>query len=301
MKNYIEGFLRRAQLPQEGELVLRKGWDLLLPAYEEDLKKLTETLYDSGCNISATEEGRLALAEKSGLHFHTATALFLLYAFQRMWEDFRKAGISDEIYWDTVMDLKYKLVECRNVKGVWGTFVEGWYEIFYKLNLYKLGRLEFERTVYDRDTPYTCGDITVKKGDTVYSVHIPSCGTLSKELRMDSYRRAYAFFARERGEKPLVCICHSWLLFPGNREIFPAHLNMVDFMGDWDIVEKEEFEIFHDAWRVFGRDFDGDVSKLSQETTQQKALVNWLSQGKKTGAGFGVLIFDGEKILRKEQ
>lgn len=297
MLNHFDTFLSKAQLPEEGENALRRDMAALVPAYEEDLRGLTETMYASGCSMASTTEGREALAEKSGVSLYAVNALFILYASERMLADFRKAGIPDDIFWDTIMDVKYKLLECREVKGVWGTFVEFWYEIFFKLELFKLGRLEFQRTVYEEDTPYTCGDITIRKGDPVFGIHIPSCGSLSRELRMDSYRRAYEFFAKERGDKPLICACHSWLLFKGNREIFPSRLNLVDFMGDFDIAESKESEIFHDAWRVFGMDFDGDVSKLPQNTAQQKALAAWLEQGRKTGEGLGILIFDGSKIV----
>ena len=114
---------------------------------------------------------------------------------------------------------------------------------------------------------------------------------------MDSYRRALEFFAKERGDKPLICICHSWLLFEGNREIFPARLNMVDFMNDWDIIHSEEADEYGDCWRLFGKEYDGNADNLPQNTTQQKAMAAWLKDGKKTGEGFGVLIFDGEKII----
>ena len=47
--------------------------------------------------------------------------------------------------------------------------------------------------------------------------------------------------------------CHSWLLFPENREILPETLNMVDFIGDFYIYDSEEYDVFHDKWRVFAK------------------------------------------------
>ena len=294
MLNHFNAFMKKAGFPAEAEEYLSASANTLLSLCEKDIKHTIEALYQGG--VAATVNERNAMAEKTGLSIYTVNFIFLVFASERMLADFRKKSISDELFWDTIMDLKYKADECKNVKGVWGTFVEFWYDIFFRLDLYKLGRLEFERYRYSGE-PYTWGGIAVNKGDTVYGVHIPSCGSLKKELRMDSYKRAYDFFYEERGGGPLVLTCHSWLLYGDNRKIFPAHLNMVDFMNDWDLIKSEDSDEFHDAWRIFSRDFDGDVSKLPQETTQQKAMAKWLESGGKTGEGFGILIFDGEKII----
>ncbi len=292
--------MEKAQLPEDASAYLLSSINRILPEYEEQLTAVIDSLYDSNFSISATTDGRKSLAEISGVDFYTVNFIFIVCASKRMLADFLKTGYTEELFWDTIMDAKYKLFECKEVKGVWGNFVEFWYNIFYSLDIFKLGRLEFERTKYpDDQKTYTFGGLTVNPGDTVYSVHIPSCGPLNKELRMDSYRRAFEFFAKERGESPLICICHSWLLFEGNREIFPARLNMIDFMNDWDIIHSEETEEFGDCWRLFGKQYDGNADNLPQETTQQKAMAAWLAAGKKTGEGFGVLVFDGEKIANK--
>ena len=298
MLNHYKLFIEKAELPQEAADYLLSSIDSVLPKFGKELGVIVDTLYSTNFSIKATEEGRKNLSEISGVNIYTINFIFVICASKRMLVDFLQAGYSEELFWDTIMDAKYKLFECKEVKGVWGNFVEFWYNIFYALDIFKLGRLEFERTKYpDDQKPYTFGDITVNTGDTVYSIHIPSCGPLTKELRMDSYRRAFEFFAKERGDKPLICICHSWLLFEGNREIFPARLNMVDFMNDWDIIHSEEADEYGDCWRLFGKEYDGNADNLPQNTTQQKAMVAWLKEGKKTGEGFGVLIFDGEKII----
>lgn len=298
MYEHYKLFLDKMALPAEALEALTAAGSTLYTEHRQYLEHMVQKFYRVRFHLSLLEEDRNALEEKSGLNPHTLIFVFLCMASKYMRDDYRTAGLSDELFWDTIMDLKYKLMECKAVKGVWGTFVEHWYPIFFSLNIFKLGRLEFERVQFTRDS-YTFGDITVNKGDTVYSVHIPSCGSLSKELRMDSYRRAFAHFREERGEKPLICICHSWLLYPQNREIFPATTNLVDFMGDWDIIDSEVDESFGDCWRVFSRDYDGNPDALPQNTTQQKALVNWLKTGKKTGDGFAVLLFDGEKIINR--
>lgn len=291
MKEHYLRFLEKAELPQDAVEYLTASIDKILPVYENDILEMLNTLYSNDCKVESTQKQREALSEKTGISIYTINFIFVACGSKKILADFLAQGYSEELFWDTIMDLKYKLFECKTVKGVWGTFVEFWYGIFFQIKIFKLGRLEFERSKYPSYMPeYTKDGITVKPGDTVYNVHIPSCGPLSKELRMDSYNRAKEFFKKETNGKPVVFICHSWLLYKGNREIFPANLNMVDFLNDWDIIDSKESDVYYDCWRLFGKDFNGNVDELPQETRQQKAMAEWLRQGKKTGEGFGVRI-----------
>lgn len=292
LKHYLE-FIEKAQfepkpLPQEATEYLTEKGTLLLTTYEQDVADIVELLYNSDCSVKATLEAREKLAEKSGVELYTVNFVFMVAASKRMKADYIAAGHSEEIFWETILDLKFKLFECKMVHNVWGNFVENWYDIFYQVAIFKLGRLEYEVCEFPEEAPvYTFGDITLKPGDKLVSIHIPSSGKLTKELREESYKMAWEFF----GKKPLACFCHSWLLFEGNRQIFPATMNLVDFMNDWDIVQSYEIDDYYDAWRLFGRKYEGDVSVLPQVTSQQKAMAAWLAQGKKTGEGLGVLIY----------
>ena len=182
--------------------------------------------------------------------------------------------------------------------GIWGTFVASWYSWFYTMHRFKLGRLQYEAVHFSGDTPVTVGGYTVKPGDTVYNMHIPSCGSLNRAARIESYKKAYEFYKKDLDGKPMVFRCHSWLLFPKNREILPETLNMVDFIGDFYIYDSEEYDVFHDKWRVFAKDFEKPNSELPEDTTQRRCFKKWLLDGKKTGAGAGIFIYDGEKFTK---
>ena len=72
-------------------------------------------------------------------------------------------------------------------------------------------------------------------------IHIPSSGEpFDREARLASYKMAYDFFREELAGGPLVCVCHSWLLYPGYKEVLKPTSNIVSFMGDFDIVEAED-------------------------------------------------------------
>ena len=55
-----------------------------------------------------------------------------------------------EIFINSFLDLKYKLEECKLVKGIRGSFVSGWFGGWFNFSLLALGRLQFEKI----DFPY---------------------------------------------------------------------------------------------------------------------------------------------------
>lgn len=289
-EHYLE-FLKRADMPSEANDYLLDSFNTLVPAHENELKEIIDYLYSHDCSVPSTVKLREELAEKTNIHLYTVNFIFLVLASKRMLSDFRKKGIDDEIFWETILDLKYKLFECKTVKGVWGNFVEHWYDIFFKCNIVKLGRLEFERLSYPEELPeITYEGVKINHGDTVYSVHIPSCGKFTKEMRADSYKRAKEFFKEETGEKPMVLFCESWLMNPDNLEIFPESMNIIEFQKEFYVFHKHIDPDYGDCWRVFGKEYEGNPDDLPQSTTMQKCIVNWLKKGNYMAYGFGVRI-----------
>lgn len=208
-----------------------------------------------------------------------------------------RKGIDEEIFWKSIEDMHWKLLECKECEGVWGTFVPGWYRGFFDMTRFGLGRFQFEETGFDADYYEKCG-VVLKRGDKVYNFHIPSAGPLTDEKRIDSYKQAYQFFGGKDGE-PMAFVCGSWLLYDGHREFLPENSNILRFMDDFDIIRSQEREKFSDGWRVFGRYSDGPVDDLPEDTSIRRAFKQRLQQGKPTGYGYGVILFDGEKILGK--
>ncbi|MFI3325081.1 MAG: acyltransferase domain-containing protein [Clostridia bacterium] len=287
MKNHYNILVQNFCIPLDAKTYLINSKEKIFNEYNEEIKQIIAKFYKVKNKTFLIENEVKSLSEKSNIHEYTLYFIVLACSSYYMLEDFKRANISEKVFWDTIEDLQYKLIECKNVKGVWGNFAHGWYNIFYTLDIFKLGRLEFERVKFPKES-YTFEDVTVNKGDTVYSVHIPSCGALSKELREISYKKAFDFFKDELCDKPLVCICDSWLLYPQNREIFPKNSNLLDFLSDWDIIESNEDPNFGNAWRVFNKDYQ--KGQMNAETSLQKAIVNYIENGGTMGSGFGIKI-----------
>lgn len=298
MLAFYMDLLNHYELPKDDLDYLVETGSKILTEYETKMIKIIDTYYDTDFDTEAVKPLLKDLAESSKVSIFTLNFVFLAVSGKRMKASYKKRGLSEKLFWETIIDLKYKLYESKEVKGVLGIFPIEWYPIFYKLNIFKLGRLEFEKWIFDKKS-YSKNGIRVNKGDHVFSVHIPSSGPLTKEMCYESYRLAYEFFQLDKSGKPLVCICDSWLLYEDNKNIFSPKSNLVRFMEDWDIVSNEVDEKFSDAWRIFGVDYDGNPNHLPQGTSLQKSVVKWLKKDGKLGEGYGILIFDGEKIVNK--
>ena len=242
----------------------------------------------------------------------SADMFFLLLCSKNLKTRYEEENLSDEMYYDLMDDLACKLRECKQTLGIWGTTTLPWFQWHLKLRRFALGRFQYEAfpfrkhsgdRVGDRDE-YTIAGVTVRTDDIVYRFHIPSSGSMPREKRLESYKKAYDFFGgRNMPGGKIVIFCETWLLYPENEHIYPENSNLLDFFHDFTIVAREETRpgtIFPNDWRVFGRSFDGDVSVLPQKTSLQRNFAAWLAQGGTVGSGFGLIIFDGEKILNRE-
>lgn len=298
MREFLNKLMKELDFPDEAQRYLEKVNMQLDENIRNDFLQMVHQFMkeDSRTSLSVLSEKLDDIAAKVHFSNYTLHLLFLMYCAQPLMDYYKKQDIPLDIYWNSMRDLTYKLLECKEVYNIWGTFVIEWFEGFYRRQRFGLGRFQYEKIAFPFDE-YKKGDTTIMKGDTVYNIHIPSSGSMPKELRMDSYRKAYAFYRNEMEGKPMAIVCHSWLLYPGNRSIFPPHSNLLDFMNDFDIIKSETSDEFSHAWRIFGKKYNGSTEGLPKKTSLQRAFLDWIERGNPVGNGFGVLLFDGEKIV----
>ncbi len=241
-----------------------------------------------------------ALAEEMGYSPYTLQFVFVMNCTEILKARYIEKGIPLSVFNEGVDDLRCKLLECMECEGVPGTFVAGWNNGFLKLDRFAYGRFQYEVRKYgfDFDFVMKCGR-RVRKGDTYLNFHIPSNGVpLTDEVRFDSYRKAYAQYQHLFPDGNVLFGCGSWLLYPRHREFLPERLNIRRFMDDFEIVSWEEKEHFGNDWRVFGHYSDLPLAEWPKDTALRKAYAEWLQAGNKAGDGFGLFLFDGEKIVR---
>ena len=95
----------------------------------------------------------------------------------------------------------------------------------------------------------------------------------------------------------MAIICNSWLLYPPHYEVYPENSNLRKFADLFDITVSWESENNPEAWRVFNT-VSSDYENLPEDTTLQRRFKKYLIEGNKMGNGFGVILFDGEKIIK---
>lgn len=299
MELFLKRFMQEQEFPEDAarcflELHYRINEDNYLHSL---MFSAVDGFYEDKFSSGQLGEFYKTFAEHAGSHEYTVAMLFFMYCAKTLEKKYLLKGIDRQIYLDTMHDLKCKLMECREVYDINGTFVAHWYPLFFKLERFALGRLQYERIPFPKED-YTKYGYTVRNGSIVYNCHIPSSGPLTEEDCLDSYKKAYMFFKDELKGNPMVIVCHSWLLYPENVDFFPKHSNILKFMSHFDIISYETHDSFSEAWRVFGKNGLLPPNEWKTDTSLQRAFKNHILSDGKTGNGFGVLVFDGEKIVK---
>ena len=294
MTDYATRFM--CEIGFEDEAIASLSGDLEKIYSDESAKALFEECiceYDRSCELDYTALCKKAAksGEIVGVHKYSAELLLFICLSKKLRERYAERGIDDSIWHDSMCDLKWKLWECKAVKGVYGSFVAYWFDGWFDLTRFALGRLQFEIELFEHE--YRLGTMVLTPSTKVINVHIPRTLTpLDKESREDSYRRAAEFFKGELGGAPTVFVCHSWLLYPPAEKILPSHSNIRGFMADYDIVsfgENKENE-HPDMWRLFDMDFTGNAADYPEDSSLRAAYKKFLMEGNRTGWGYGVFI-----------
>ena len=290
MREYLEAFMTECDYPKEAVCELLSAFDTIVISSAEELYSLLAD-YDNSYNIDYTEaiNSIRALADGSGVHRYTAELLLFLCYTRSLRRYYLEAGISDDIYRSTVLDLKYKLDECKCVYGIYGSFVAYWFAGFFKLERFALGRLQFE--LIPLGTEYESGGVHLMPDSKVINVHIPRTGTrLDRESTLVSYRLAAKFFSAQL-DGEIAFVCNSWLLFKRHLEMLSEGANLRHFICDYDLISCGEYKDYSEVWRLFDTMYDGNPDKLPCDTSLRRAYVDIIRRGERTGWGRGIFIY----------
>lgn len=274
----------------------------LTGSYADRLAAMTDDYMAKRLSCHDVIEALKPIASEIGVPFYSMVQLFYYNCMADLREVYAEKGYTDEMLNGVWIDLRCKLLECREVDGgIWGNSTGGWSDGFFKLTRFALGRFQYEYAKYDYTDTFTVSGMTLKRGDPVIKFHIPSCGPFPRALRYDSYRRAYEFFRDYQRDGVLPIVCDSWLLFPDHDIFLPETSNIRDFLHDFTIASSGHDDNIRAPWRAFGRYFREPFDKLPRDTGLRRAYADWLVSGHATGWGCGVLLFDGEKILNSDR
>ena len=198
-------------------------------------------------------------------------------------EQYERLGISDEIYYHTMSDIR---IWCENNKNK-GLKNYGWLSNHVRCELFRLGRLQFQlypcknRTLIYKKLPFDYGE-------SLIYVHIPQGEKLSAEECIRSFEMAEEFFKKYFPDYNYrYYFCESWLLYEGNKEFMKEDSNILKFASMFTHaysvkIDEQAIE------RIFGkRRF---FKKLYPESSSlQKNAKAYMQEGGRLGVGIGYI------------
>lgn len=250
-------------------------WNKALGSYEESLE----------CDYKQIVKDADKVAEILSIHEYTLELLIFMCMSRKMKEYYVEKGISEEIFDNTILDLRYNMDECKLIYGIVGTFTAPWHIEFFELKVFGLGRLQFEIDSFGKN--YEKGEVKLTPESKVINIHIPrSLVPLTEESCKESYKMAKEFFKGQYDE-PCAFICRSWLLYPENEKLFPKGSNTYKFFSSFEIISSSINKDNSNLWRLFDT-LERNPAKLPADTSIRRAFVNHLLAGGKTGGGVGI-------------
>lgn len=254
--------------------------------FREILAQYEET---ADCAYSQMFARMKELSERLNISEYEGAMLLLLAMCKKLRERYAARGLSDELFYHTMADLRYKVVECYLLYGIHGTFVASWFWRFYKVDRFAFGRLQFEVIKLGVDCEYEGTKLSCDCN--ALNIHIPRTGTrLDHDEVLESYRLAKEFYKDFFRDQPTVFTCHTWLLYPWNETVLSPASNMYAFYKDFKIIASGDYDTYKDAWRLFDCVFDGDADKLPRDSSLRRAYADRIANGEPTGWGHGVFI-----------
>lgn len=215
---------------------------------------------------------------------------FYVRAAVHAYENYRDKGISDQIYWDSMKDLKIWLEQCYRKYGIYGIYELLWIGQTIKLEVFRLGRLQYEKMVIKKDLGQAR---TIKSGTDIINLHIPEGEKLDRQSCLESLSKVKSFYGME--DNPII-ICDSWLLSPKLREVLDKESNIIKFQELFYLIDWR-FEYPQAEERIF-KDIMDNKEDYPEDTSLQRKAKAYYLRGEDFGVGLGVI---KDRYLNKEE
>ena len=197
-------------------------------------------------------------------------------------KEYEKRGIPDSIFLDTMSDIK---IWCENADNK-GIKNYGWLKNHLRLELFRLGRLQFQ--LYECKNPtLNYKKLPFSYGERVIYVHIPQGERLGREKCLESFKMAEEFFQKHFPDYEYKrYFCESWLLYEGNKDFMAEDSNILAFASLFDHcysmrVDVQTIERVFGKRRLFKRNYP-------ESTALQRSLKKYMLSGGRAGIGIGV-------------
>lgn len=184
-------------------------------------------------------------------------------------------GIPEDVYQDNLKDIALWCEDFTAKTGLPGIRQWRWVGKSLRLELFRLGRLQFEPITLEEEIVH--GGRIYPVGTPALSVHIPAGEPLDPDAALDSFRQAEAFFPRYFGKTYPLFICYSWLMAPTLKEVLPPTSRILQFQSMFETAYTRPNRQAEE--RVFGFLSD-DTHAYPENTSLQRALKAYLLSGR---------------------
>lgn len=239
----------------------------------EDMQETLDALTDISTAPGAYEKLKEILGEDEDNIKMLACQLICAV---RDYEKYEAAGMSREIYVDTMKCFSRFIGECMEKTGRYA-FDRGWWT-YRQLSmvLFRVGELEYELVQHE--------------GENAVSVHIPSDGDMNPEKVDKSLEQGRIFVGKYFPQyRDGSYICESWLLSPRLTQFLRETSNIRKFQERFRVVEDLPKDTGYIEW-LFGRTEDTPYEELPEKTSLQRNVKEMLLKGEHIGAGLGIMI-----------
>ncbi len=292
MKEYIGTICTELDFPAEATAAMQEAWQRIAGNPQADAvwqKWLAAYRQDIHMDYRAMLAEISEAAQSAGVHRYTAELLIFLCLTEQLRKLYGQRGIDLQIWHNSCMDMRWKLRECRENYGIWGSFVAHWFPGFFTMERFALGRLQFELVDFPEEYEKT-GKKRPEGMTKAINVHIPSCGRLDMEECHASYRQAARFFADAFPGGRVAFVCDSWLLFPPHKEMLGEKSGIVRFMSEYEVIGTQQG--YGDLWRIYGQADYAHPETLPENTGLQRAYKARQRAGESVGSALGIFFYD---------
>lgn len=290
IKTACADLLERFEYGREAVSVILKNYDAVTAhRYAAELLCSHAEAYGEGrLDFGALNDDAKAAAELCGISEYECRLVFYIALLPYSKPYYDRAGLSETVWYDSILDFKWKMLECLDIYGTYGIF-SPWMGRWFTAERAAFGRLEFDLT--EAKTDYTSGEVYVKRGDTVVAVHIPSRSRYSftVESCRESYRQAYEYFKGRIGS-PVVFSCCSWMIWSENARLLPETSGIRAFASDYDLTA--DYDGSGHLWRIYGRTDCSDVASLPENTSLQRIYKRYMRERGAIGVSQGYFCYE---------
>ncbi len=288
MRDYISQFFKDFEYDASDATFLLAEYERI-DTCEEAREAFLLAVAEYEKDICGDYKEMITLADKAaactGVHEYTAEFLLFVCLSKHLKEEYATRGIDLEVYHNSLLDLRYKVDECKLVYGIVGSFVADWFKGFFNLTRFAFGRLQFE--VIDFNENYEKDGHCLTPESRVINVHIPRSGEpLTEAACAEAYRIAKDFYKDEVGD-PTPFVCHSWLLNPAHDDFLPKHTNTYRFYKSFDVFRVDLDRDRKNLWRLFDT-MEKNCDRLPADSSIRRAYIEFLKKGGKMASGYGV-------------